>query len=228
MRIERVFVRLAIRRREAYRLHLKEVRIRFLLLTVTPLVLAAQPMPYSVPAECQVRQAEDFVPMTRTERGAFYIRSLLSPPAGLETAARAGIEQGANRQAEWQQGVTGFSRRLGSDYAERILAESFEHGFAFGLHEDNRYFASGRHGVWRRLCYAVSSSVLARHDDGSRRLSLSAIGGTAAGAFLARQWQPRSTSSSGDAAVSFGLTFGVDACFNIMREFSPRVLGRIL
>ena len=33
------------------------------------------------------------------------------------------------------------------------------------LHEDNRYFASGEKGIWPRVLYAVTSTVLAhRHD----------------------------------------------------------------
>ena len=166
--------------------------------------------------------------MTRTERAAYYEQSLFGPTALVWTAARAGVDQWANRPTEWRQGASGYGWRAGSAYAEWIIGQSFQHGYALGLHEDNRYFALGGGGFAKRVGYALSSAVLARHDDGSRSLSLSAIGGAASGAFIARTWQPRSNTRLADAPVQFGFTIGVNAALNLMREFSPRVLGRAL
>lgn len=146
------------------------------------------------------------------------LRALLS--AGIRTA----IDVGANRQSEWGQGVKGVGLRYGNAYAEHFIGQVFQQSVAWKLNEDDRYFASGKRGFAPRLGYAVSSAVLARHDDGSRRLCLSGIGGAAAGPFVARAWQPRSTTSAADAAVSFGLTMGIRAGMNVVREFSPRLL----
>jgi len=73
--------------------------------------------------------------------------------------------------------------------------------------------------------YALTSGILARHDDGSRHFSISQVGGVAAGAFLARVWLPSSQNSAG--AVSFGITMGSNAAFGIVKEFLPD-LGRVL
>jgi len=40
-------------------------------------------------------------------------------------------------------------------------------GLASALHEDNRYFNSGKKGLWPRTWSAVTSGILARHDDAS-------------------------------------------------------------
>jgi hypothetical protein len=95
------------------------------------------------------------------------------------------------------------------------------------LHEDNRYFNSGRQRFWSRTGYAPSSGILARHDDGSRHFSISRVGGVAAGVFLARAWLPPSQSSVSAGAVSFGITMGSNAAFGIVNEFLPD-LGRAL
>jgi hypothetical protein len=89
------------------------------------------------------------------------------------------------------------------------------------LHEDTRYFNSGKQGFWPRTGYALSSGILARHDDGTRRFSISQVGGVAAGAFLARTWLPSSQHSAGDAAVSFGITMGSNIGFGVVKEFFP-------
>jgi len=154
--------------------------------------------------------------------------SAAGPRAFLAVGVRAGIDEGANRQREWRQGAQGYGLRLGSAYAEHFIGQVFEQSIAFKLHEDNRYFASGRSGFAPRVEYALSSAILARHDDGSRHVSISGIAGAAGGAFVASAWQPRSTASAGDAAVSFGLTMGIRAGLNLAREFAPRFLHPIL
>src|SRR5207248_1762003 len=128
---------------------------------------------------------------------------------------------------EWGQGAKGFGRRYGSDYAQLIIGQTIENGLAFGLHEDNRYFESGKRGIGR-LGYALESAFLARHDNGSRSISISAIGGAAGAAFISRAWQPHSTTSMGEGATSFGVSMGVRAGMNVAREFLPRKLRRFL
>lgn len=173
------------------------------------------------------RQAEDFVPMSRSERAAQYARSIFGPQAFLFSAVDAGIDQWRSRPYEWGQGAEGFGRRFGSAYAQRIVSQTIENGLALGLHEDNRYFASGKKGIGR-LGYAIESAFLARHDNGSRFISISAIGGNAGGAFISRIWQPRSTTSMGDGATSFGIDMGIRVGLNVAREFLPHRLGRFL
>jgi hypothetical protein len=177
--------------------------------------------------ESWVRQAEDFVPMTRSERLAHYEYSLFGPQAFLYAVSQAGLNQLRATPQEWGQGAEGYGRRYGSAYAQHIIGATVGNGIALALHEDNRYFKSGKTGIGR-LGYAIASSLLARHDDGSRFISFSAIGGTAAGAFISRTWQPPSTTSMGSGAVSFGMAMGYRTGLNIVREFLPKRLERLL
>jgi hypothetical protein len=180
------------------------------------------------PAACLYRMAEDFVPMTRSERVPEAVASVAGGNPFVFSAISAAIGQGYGRPREWGQGAEGFGLRYGSGYAQYFLSQIFEQGTAYMLHEDNRFFGSGERSAGRRLRYAVASALLARHDDGSRSVSISAIGGAAGAAFLSRAWQPRSTTSAGDGAESFGLTMAARIGVNILREFSPRIFGRIL
>jgi hypothetical protein len=200
-----------------------------LLLTAVPLLpLCGQPaLPvvapsqWSAPAGCHQRIGEDFHPMTRTERAAVYVNSLIGPSALVFTAFRAGISQAMDSPEEWENNARGYGFRAASTWGQSAVSSTFENGIALGLGEDNRYFASGEHGVMRRLKYAIASSFLARHDNGTRSLSISAISGPAAGAALSRLWQPDSTNSAADAAQSFGVSIGARVGFNVAREFIP-------
>jgi|SRR5882762_986332 len=171
--------------------------------------------------------AEGFVPMTRSERAAHYVHALFGSEAFVLSAAHAGVSQLRNSPHEWDQGAEGFGRRYGNAYAQRIIGQSIENGLAFGLHEDNRYFRSGKHGIGR-LGYAITSTLLTRHDDGSRFISISGVGGAAGSAFISRAWQPHSISSMGNGARSFGIGMGVRAGLNIGREFLPNWFGKFL
>ena len=177
--------------------------------------------------ETLTEQADYFVPMTNRQRWEHFAYSLVQPQALLYTAVQAGLNQAQNTPHEWGQGARGYGRRFGSVYGEHLIGSTVGNAIAFGLHEDNRYFKSERTGVGR-LSYAITSTILARHDEGSRFISFSGIGGSAAGAFSSRSWQPRSTHSTGEAAVSFGYALAERAGINVVREFSPRWLERIL
>ena len=91
----------------------------------------------------------------------------------------------------------------------------------------NRYFNSGKKGLWSRTQYALASGVLARHDDGKLHVSISQLGGVAAGAFLSRLWLPASQQSAGAGAVSFGITMASNMGFGVVKEFLPD-LGRAI
>jgi hypothetical protein len=93
------------------------------------------------------------------------------------------------------------------------------------LHEDNRYFVSGQTGFLRRTKYAIVSTLLARNDNGTQSFSFSRVGSAAGASFISRAWQPRSTTSAGDGAVSFGITMASDMGFNVFREFWPDLKG---
>src|SRR5258708_30751159 len=97
---------------------------------------------------------------------------------------------------------------MGNAYAEDVIRGTLQFGVSAALHEDNRYFVSRETGFLKRTKYAVMSTFLARHDNGSRSFSFSRIGGTAGSAFISRAWQPPSPTTAGDGARTFGFTMG--------------------
>jgi len=160
-----------------------------------------------------------FVPMTRSERFSDYLRSITDLQGVLRAAAAGGIRQAEGSPKEWGGGAQGYGERVGNAFAEHGIRKTLEYGSAAFLHEDNRYFSSGERGFFRRTSYAIASAFLARRDNGDRTFSFSRIGSAAGSAFISRAWQPRSTTTAGDGAVSFGITMAIDAGFNVLREF---------
>ncbi|HEY7388179.1 MAG TPA: hypothetical protein VH640_06705 [Bryobacteraceae bacterium] len=170
--------------------------------------------------------AKDFRPLTQDERTALYLRSLINPWGFAKAAASGAIDQGNDKPEEWGQGWGPYGQRVANIEGQYVTQKTVTYLFSSALHEDTRYFGSGRPGFWPRLEYAVASSVLARHDNGKLYVSVSQLGGVAAGAFVARLWLPPSQSSASDAAASFGITMGSNAAVSVVKEFLPDLLHR--
>jgi len=171
--------------------------------------------------------ARDFKPMTQPERNRLYFKNMTNPIMFFKAAFSGAIDQANNKPQEWGQGAEGYGKRFANILGQYSIQKTTSFGLGSLLHEDNRYFNSGKTGFWPRTGYALESSMLARHDDGSRHISISQIGGVAAGAFISRLWQPPSHSSAGDGAVSFGITMASNTGFSVVKEFLPD-LGRAL
>ena len=168
-----------------------------------------------------------FQPLTQRQRTEAYTKGLFSPFLFANAGLSAGIAQWNDVPHSWGQGTVGYSKRLGNYFAKQTITRTLRWGGESILHEDNRYFQSGKQGVWARTKYALASSVIARTDDGHQRLSFSRLGSTAGAAFMSRTWQPNSDNSLGDGAASFAISMGSNAGMNILREFLPDVLRKI-
>ena len=173
------------------------------------------------------KKSKEFRPMTQHERNRLYFKSMVNPLSFAKVGFSAGIDQADDKPTEWEQGASGYGKRYANILGQYSIQRTVTYGLGSALHEDNRYFNSGRKGFWPRTGYALSSGILARHDDGSLHFSISQVGGVAAGAFLARAWLPSSQSSAGDGAVSFGITMGSNMGVSVVKEFLPD-LGRAL
>jgi hypothetical protein len=168
-----------------------------------------------------------FKPMTQRERTQLYLKTMINPVGYIKAGFSAGLDQWRDKPEEWEQGASGYGKRYANIVGQYSIQRTVTFGMSSVLHEDNRYFNSGKTSFWPRTGYALASGILARHDDGSRHISISQIGGVAAGAFISRLWQPPSTNSAGDGAVSFGISMAVNIGFGVAKEFAPD-LGRAI
>ncbi len=169
----------------------------------------------------------EFKPLTQGERNRAFVGSLRSPIWFVKTAASAGFHQWSDDPEEWEQGGSGYGKRYADVLGQYAIRNTVRFGLESLLHEDNRYFASGKKGFGPRISYALSSGVLARHDNGKRYPSVSLLAGFASGAGISRLWQPPSSDSAGDAATRFAITAGWNVGLGVLKEFMPDLLRPI-
>ncbi len=170
--------------------------------------------------------APEFVPLTASERLRLYLRSTFGPAAIARAAAAGGIAQWSGIPKEWGGGAEAFGERVGNSFAKHVVRKTLEYGAATALREDNRYIHSTETGFWNRSKHAIGSVFVARNDAGREHFAYSRFGGALGASFISRIWQPRSTTSAGDAAVTFGISMATDMGWNVFREFRPNFRRR--
>ena len=168
------------------------------------------------------RPAIQFTPITPEQRFHLYLKRSFGPEAWLRTAFGAGYGQWRERPVEWREGSQAFGKRFASGFAEHFTETTLEYGASTLLHEDNRFFPSERTGFGSRVLYAVESPFVARRSDGTRRVSISHIGGIVGAAFISRAWQPESTRGAKSAEINAAGQIGASVGFDVLREFWPR------
>jgi hypothetical protein len=172
-------------------------------------------------------KASEFQPLTQRQRRQIYVKTMVNPLGYLKAGFSAGLDQWKDKPTEWEQGASGYGKRFANILGQYSIQRTVTFGLSSALHEDNRYFNSGKKKFWPRVGYSVASGILARHDDGTRHLSVSQLGGVAAGAFISRTWLPPSQQSAENGAVSFGITMASNMGFGVVKEFLPD-LGRAI
>ncbi len=104
----------------------------------------------------------------------------------------AGIDQWTNSPPEWDQGVAGFGKRFGSDFAIAAIGTTTRYGLAEAFKEDTLYYRCECGGLFPRLRHGVISTLTGRRgEDGHRVFSFSALAAPYAGSMIAVYgWYP--------------------------------------
>lgn len=168
-------------------------------------------------------EPEKFTPLTPKARFQEYFDNTFGPYALFRDAAAAGMRQGTNSPHEWGGGAQGYGQRFANAVGFSLAQNSISYGLSAALHEDNRYFASGKTGI-RRVWYAALASFRARHDNGSVGFSYSNVGGVLGASAASLAWAPPSWRTGSHVGQTIAFTFAGQAAFNIFREFLPDML----
>jgi hypothetical protein len=168
-------------------------------------------------------EPEKYTPLTSKGRFHEYLGNTFGPYALLRDGAAAAWRQGTNSPHEWGGGSAGYGQRFANSVGTSLAQNSIAYGLSAALHEDNRYFGSGKTGV-RRALYAALGSFRARRDDGSMGFSYSNVGGVLGGSAVSLAWAPPSWRTAGHFGETVGFTFAGQAAFNVFREFLPDLL----
>jgi hypothetical protein len=160
---------------------------------------------------------------TEAERFHTYLRHTYGIGSFLEAAARAGIDQGLHRPAEWQLGATGYFERFGSAMGMHIVRGTTTYAFAELFREDLRYVHCARScSISDKLKFALENTFTARKGtDGHTAFSAARLIGPVSGSLVAATWRPNGFERRG-VVREIGLNYGLRFVRNFARELVKR------
>ena len=153
-----------------------------------------------------------------------FIRGSIHPVSFLDAGFNAGISQANNGDRAFGQGMAGYGKRFGANYADEASFRFFK-DFAYPsiFAEDPRYYPLARGSGAKRFLHAMEHVIVAHRDNGSHMFNFSEWIGTTSATSLSNLYHPGN--QRGFASTSRGVIYNVvgDMGFDVLREFWPEI-----
>ncbi|HEY3825301.1 MAG TPA: hypothetical protein VGL82_12130 [Bryobacteraceae bacterium] len=139
------------------------------------------------------------------------------------------LAEGTNAHPALGKGVSGFAGYYWRGYLDKTDG-NYLVIFAMPtiFHQDERYYAKGEGGFWKRGIYAASRVLITPNYHGHATFNASEVFGRAAAQGISIAYYPRSDRTVGDLASKYAYALGRDALTNVFREFWPDIATHVL
>jgi hypothetical protein len=163
-----------------------------------------------------------YVPLSRHCKFKLILRQTYSPYTFASAAFDATWAQMWGQWPQYGGGMQGWGKRLGTTLAD-VESRRFIQNFVLAtvLHEDPRYFPSGKDRLISRAWYAATRVLVTRDDNGWNALNRSELLGASFTSALQNTYYPRPDRTFGDTMSRFLGTLSADATTNLLHEFTP-------
>lgn len=158
------------------------------------------------------------------DKFTLFVQDTIDPVSFLNAGFNAGISQAEDDDPSFGQGAVGYGKRFGANLAGQASSEFFK-DFAYPtiFFEDPRYYRLGQGPFGTRLFHAVSHSVVAYRENGSRMFNFSEWLGTSSAVALSNVYHPDNRRGFAPAAERVAYGVANDIGFDILREFWPEI-----
>jgi hypothetical protein len=159
-------------------------------------------------------------PLTSAQKFHLGWKTITDPVAFLGTGIAAGIQQGRNNYPQFGQGVEGYAKRFGAQYAERVTGVVVERVVMQAIfHQDPRYFYKGTGSVGARALYAIGTAFVRKGDNGHWQPDYTDVLGGLAAREISTLYYPSSSRPVRRLVDNVLLGFGGRAARNLAHEF---------
>jgi len=164
-------------------------------------------------------------PLNAKQKFQLAWKTVFDPVPILFSGIGAGIQQARNSYAGYGQGVEGFAKRFGANYADRVdgtliggvLVQSV-------LHQDPRYFYKGKGSIGSRVLYAIATAFVAKGDNGHWQPAYADVLGGMASYGVSTLYRPGTSRPGLRLFHTVLLGFAGRASDNLFQEFVLRKL----
>jgi hypothetical protein len=170
-----------------------------------------------------VSYARDAAPLTAAQKFQLGWKTIVDPVGFIGTAISAGIQQARNNDPQFGQGVEGYAKRYGAQYANHVSHVIIGHVIIQSIfHQDPRYFYKGTGSIRSRALYAIGTAFLAKGDNGNWQFDYSDVLGGMASHELSTLYYPSTSRPVRKLADDVLLGFAGRAENNLLHEFVLR------
>jgi hypothetical protein len=166
-------------------------------------------------------------PLTAKQKFELGWKTFFDPVPILFSGVGAGIQQARNNNPEYGQGVEGFSKRFGANYADRVDDVLIGHVVMQSVfHQDPRYFYKGTGNFGSRALYAIATAFVAKGDNGHWQPAYSDVFGGMASYGVSTLYRPGTSRPGLRLEHTILLDFAGRATHNLLEEFVLRKVSR--
>jgi hypothetical protein len=162
-------------------------------------------------------------PLTAAQKFQLGWKTFFDPVPILFSGIGAGIQQARNSFPEYGQGMEGYWKRFGANYADRVDDVLIGHVVMQAvLRQDPRYFYKGKGSVGSRALYAIGTAFVMKGDNGHWQPAYSSVLGGMASYELATLYRPGTSRPDLRLAHTVLLDFAGRAADGLFQEFVLR------
>jgi hypothetical protein len=163
---------------------------------------------------------DNAAPLSAQQKFTLSFKTLVDPFTFAAVGITAGIQQVRNSYYQFGQGFEAYSERFGAAYGTSATNLLFTSVLgASVLHQDPRYFYSGKGTKKQRAWYAVESAFRAKGDNGKWQPPYASTLGTVAAAELSELYYPGSRTQYTLLGRGLMFHFGGLIALNLGQEF---------
>jgi hypothetical protein len=163
------------------------------------------------------------VPLSRSQKVAFYVDRTYSPRVFLRAGFGAGVAQWRHAPKEWGSGLPGYERRYAAILGAAVVRNTMEFGVGTLLHEDQRYERSVHDGFGPRTVDVIHNTIFIRTDEGGHELAWSRGAAAIVTGVAVNSWQPSRLRGTSHALLLILGGFVSYGTGNFTSEFGPDV-----
>lgn len=148
-----------------------------------------------------------------------YVKGVVGPVALAKNVVFAGYATWRNSPEEWGDNWEGFGRRFASGVGKSAIKGTTMYALDEAFKLDSAFYRSRKTTLGGRLGDALLSTFTARKPDGRKVLGIPRIAGTYASSVIAAEaWYPNRFDYK-DGLKSGTISLGLNAVFNVFKEF---------
>ena len=139
------------------------------------------------------------------------------------------LAEGTDAHSQLGKGVAGYGRYYWRGFVDKTDGNYLA---IFALptvfHQDERYYAMGKGGFWKRAVYSATRVLITPDYHGHNSFNISELLGKGMAQGISLAYYPSGSRSAGALATKYGYAIGRDALTNVFREFWPDIATHVL